>query len=305
MISYLKRKYNHHLDEVRSTIKLLDIEERFDIYFSRFFGFYLAKIGKKLSLTPTHVSLISLAVGLVGGGLLYFQDSFFITVIAGFLIVLAGVLDSADGQLARMTGKSSDFGRVIDGVIDNFVFGSCYIAGTLYFYPIYGWPIFLVASLAAYTHSYKAALYEFYKSEYLLLVGKSRSGYIPLSTAELKPTGYSWYHKIIDVMYSDYTKKQLFYTSRTPEDRAKMQSLAINGDKNFDDLYSSLNRKLLFWWAWISGSNTHRNAIIIASLFGRFDLYLCASLIWTLGVIPLSFQQKKWDKKLLSELSKD
>ncbi|MEQ9008440.1 MAG: hypothetical protein RLP12_11185, partial [Ekhidna sp.] len=97
MLGYLKRRYRNHQDQVLSTIKLIDVEERYDIYFSRFYGLYFAKVGRWLGLTPTHVSLISLMIGIVGGAMLYYQNSTLIIAIAGFLIVWAGVLDSADG----------------------------------------------------------------------------------------------------------------------------------------------------------------------------------------------------------------
>lgn len=303
MLGYLKKRYRKHLDEVLSTIKLIDIEERFDIYFSRFYGLYFAKAAKWLRLTPTNVSLISLVIGVVGGGMLFYQNHVGIVALGGFLVVLAGVLDSADGQLARMTGQSSDMGRVIDGLIDNLVFIACYVGGSLHFVPEYGWWIFALTAATGYAHSYKAALYEFYKSEYLLLVGKSQSGYIPLSVDEIKPTGSKWYHKIIDGINRDYTGKQIRFTSRTIEERSQMRALASANPEKFDSLYKKLNFELLFWWAWLGGSNTHRNAAILFALFGRFDLFLALSLFWTIGYWPLIRMQRKYDQKLLKELA--
>lgn len=303
MFGYIKRRYRKHLDEVLSTIKLIDIEERFDIYFSRFYGLYFAKMARWLKLTPTNVSLISLVIGVVGGGLFYFQDQIEIVILGGFLVIGAGILDSADGQLARMTGQSSDMGRVIDGLIDNLVFIACYVGGTLYFVPEYGWWIFALTAVTGYAHSYKAALYEFYKSEYLLLIGKSQAGYIPLSVEEIKPTGSKWYHKIIDGINRDYTGKQIKFTSRSAEERKSMRELASSTPEAFDPLYKKLNFKLLFWWAWLGGSNTHRNAAILFAILGRFDVFLAISLLWTIGYVPLVSTQRKFDKKLLEELN--
>jgi len=297
--------YKNHLNQVLATIKLIDIEERYDIHFSRFYGLYFAKAARWLQLTPTHVSLISLLVGVVGGALFYFQDNFNMVVLGAFLVTWAGVLDSADGQLARMTGQSSEVGRVIDGLIDNLVFISCYIGGTLYLLPQYGYPILLLMIAAGLAHSYKAGLYEFYKSEYLYLVGKSPAGYIPLSEDEIKPPGDKWYHKIIYAINKDYTRKQLRSTTRTAEERKKMRELSQSKPDLFDPLYSKYNKKMLFWYAWLGGSNTHRNAMIIAALLGRFEIYLAASVVWTIGYLPLNLLQRKYDKKLLRELSND
>jgi len=303
MFSYVKRRYQNHLDKVLSTIKLIDVEERYDLHFSRFYGLYFANAAKWLKMTPTHVSIISLVVGVIGGALFYYQDQLWIAALGGLLVTWAGVLDSADGQLARMTGQSSEIGRVIDGLIDNLVFIACYMGGTLYLIPQYGYWILILMVAAGVAHSYKSGLYEFYKSEYIYLVGKSDTGYIPLTTDEIKPTGDKWFHKIIHYINVDYTGKQIRSTTRSVEDRRKMQELSKNKPGQFDPLYSKWNYKMLFWWAWLGGSNTHRNAMIIAALFGRFDIYLAASLVWTVGYLPLNIMQRKYDQKLLKELT--
>ncbi len=298
--------FKKHLDEVYGSIKLLDIEEWFDIYFSRFFGLYFAKIGRYYNLTPTQISLASLFVGVIGGAMLYYQDDPLIVGIGCFLIVLAGVLDSSDGQLARMTGQSSDLGRVIDGVIDNFVFAAAYIGGSLFFLETYGWWIFLLAAVAGYAQSFKSTIYEFYKSEYLQLVGKTTTGNIPLSADEVKPAGDNLYHKFLFVVYKDYTKKQLAYTTRTADWRKKAQEVSQDDllCEKFDDNYRKFNKPLLTWWALFCGTNTHRTAAIILAMMSRFDLFLWISAIWTVALIPLSISQKIRDRKLLETLEK-
>ena len=298
--------FKKHFQEVYSSIKLIDIEERFDIYFSRFFGLYFAKIGKYYNLTPTQVSLASLVVGVIGGALLYYQNDLLLVGLGSFLIVLAGVLDSSDGQLARMTGQSSEIGRVIDGVIDNFVFVAAYIGGSLFFLDTYNWWIFLLAAAAGYTQSLKSALYEFYKSEYLQLVGKATSGNIPLTVDEIERSGDKWYHKFLHVVYKDYTAKQLAYTTRTYEWRKKAidASEDLEQRENFDNAYRKLNKPLLTWWALICGTNTHRTAAIVFAMTARFDLFLWSSAIWTIALIPISISQKRRDKKLIEILEK-
>lgn len=298
--------FKKHLEEVRGTIKLMDIEEWFDIYFSRFFGLYFAKMGKYFRWTPTQVSLASLFVGVIGGGLLFYQNEIWVVGTGCFLIVLAGVLDSSDGQLARMTGQASEIGRVIDGVIDNFVFVAAYIGGSLFFLDSYDWWIFALALAAGYAQSLKSLLYEFYKSEYLQLVGKATSGNIPLSADEVEPAGTKWYHKFLHVVYKDYTKKQLLYTTRTLAWRKKAIQLSEDADisDTFDANYRKLNMPLLTWWALICGTNTHRTALIVFAMMARFDLFLWVSVLWTVGLIPLSVSQKKRDRKLLEILEK-
>lgn len=291
-----------HLKEVYSTVKLIDIEERFDIYFSRFFGLFFAKMGRALFLTPTQVSMMSLIIGMMGGALLYFQENLSYIILAGFLISLAGVLDSADGQLARMTNSSTDLGRMIDGLIDNFVFMSCYVGATAYwvFKSEDGTLMIVLAVISGFLFSLKAALYDFYKSEYLQLVAKQTHGNVPLNLHELKVEGESWYHRVLYYLIYDYTRKQLFFSTRSEITRRKMQELSISSQALiFDDRYRSYNRPLMFWWAIFCGANTHRTLIIVSSLFGSFDLYLIASICWSIFLLPVSLRQKKLDQKLL------
>ena len=118
--------FSKHMAEVKETIKLVDVEEKYDIYFSRFFGLFFAKWGKALNLHPDHVTLLSLATGIFGAFFLYYQDNLIYASIAGVFIILSGVLDSADGQLARLTKKSTEAGRVLDGTVDTIVFLSLY-----------------------------------------------------------------------------------------------------------------------------------------------------------------------------------
>lgn len=93
--------------------KAREIEELADVYFFRPCGMVFAVAARALHLTPTIVTLIGMAVGVAGGLMLASPHTAF----AGFLvIVLHGVLDSSDGQLARMTGRSTEFGRMMDGV---------------------------------------------------------------------------------------------------------------------------------------------------------------------------------------------
>lgn len=222
-----------------SSIKLLDIEETFDIYFSRFFGLFFAKAGAQLGLTAMHITFASLAVGVIGGVMLYFQDYTLIIGIACFLITLAGVLDSADGQLARLTGTSSDFGRMVDGTIDNFVFMACYIAGGAYFLNTYG--LIAIAALgmaAGYAHSVKSSIYEFYKTEYLEFFNETKESCIPLNAKGLKLQGEKWYHKAVRYIILDYTSKQLLFTSRKPAQRIQMREFALKtgSKKSIEDL---------------------------------------------------------------------
>ena len=105
--------------------KAYEIEELADVYFFRPLGMVCAKAARAIRLTPTEVTIVGTLVGIVGGAMLY-SDSL---ALAGFgVLILHGILDSSDGQLARMTGQITELGRVLDGVSGYFTHVSAYVA---------------------------------------------------------------------------------------------------------------------------------------------------------------------------------
>jgi archaetidylinositol phosphate synthase len=68
-------------------------------------------------VTPNHLTTLRLATGL-GAAAALTQGEARWDVWAGFLWVLSTLLDYADGELARMTGKTSAFGHVYDYTTD-------------------------------------------------------------------------------------------------------------------------------------------------------------------------------------------
>lgn len=299
MIKQIKTHYR----EVLGTIKLIDIEEKYDIYFSRFFGLFFAKAANKLNLTPTNVSMASLLTGVVGGALLFFQPNLYFVIAATILITLSGILDSADGQLARMTGQSTELGRVIDGLIDTFVFIACYLGGAIPLIESYGIIIIGFGVLAFYVFGMKTATYDFYKTQYLFVFGKAQDA-IPFSVKETKKINDKGYSRLIHNLYLIFVDTQLRFTSRSKEMRLKMiHFLKEDGDK-FRKKYRHYNKPMMPWWAWICGLNIHRVSLIVFSFIGRFDLYLFISFGYGLVFLPLSYAQFRRDKKLIMEFEK-
>jgi hypothetical protein len=99
-----------------------------------------------------------------GGALLYDARFWF----AGFaLLVLHGVLDSSDGQLARMTGQTSDFGRVLDGAAGYLTHAAIYVALLAAAIRDGAGPaIDLLAAVAAVSNVVHAQLYDYHRTMY-------------------------------------------------------------------------------------------------------------------------------------------
>jgi len=76
----------------------------------------LARLFIKLGLGPNALSLLGMAAG-VGTGVLIWQGLPLWALGAGFL---CGVFDLCDGQVARLTGRTSAFGAFFDSTLDRY-----------------------------------------------------------------------------------------------------------------------------------------------------------------------------------------
>ncbi|MDC0592242.1 CDP-alcohol phosphatidyltransferase family protein, partial [Balneolaceae bacterium] len=150
------------------SIKNRIVEEGYDLYFSRPLGFIFAKWLSALKLSPTNISVVGMLIGVSGGVMLSQQNVLFYTALGGLLVTFAGILDSSDGQAARLYNTHTEMGRYLDMFNDMLVFIACYAGGLYYFVDTYTWYGFWgLGLLSGYMHSLKSNIYEYYKGEFL------------------------------------------------------------------------------------------------------------------------------------------
>lgn len=258
-------------------------------------------------MTPNQMSLVSLFIGVVAGVFFYHQEDIAIIGWACFFITLSGILDSADGQLARMTGQSSEIGRVIDGAIDSLVFMAAYIGGGIYFYQQgYGLWIIPLGVAAGYTHSVKSCVYEYYKAEFVYYVKADRNSRIAYVSEMQRPIGKGLIYTILYYLEVDYARKQSQFHGRKRENRERFEKYALNEQpKRFSKLYSEINEPIMTWWALVCGTNTHRTALMVCSLFGRMDIYFFFSIVTILPMFLIVKKQRKLDNQLLNLMAEE
>jgi phosphatidylglycerophosphate synthase len=152
--------------------KAQEIEELADVYFFRPLGMVLARAACALGLTPTAVTIVGMFVGAAGGALLYDERR----ASAAFgLIILHSILDSSDGQLARMTGRVTELGRVLDGVGGYVTHVAIYVA--LMARALAGGgssTIVLLAVAAAVANVIHAQMYDYHRAAYVRSVIEGR-----------------------------------------------------------------------------------------------------------------------------------
>ena len=160
-------------DAGRLSFKAYEIEELSDVYFFRPLGMMAARAARALRLTPTFVSIAGAIAGVAGGALLYNAS----LALAGFaLIIVHSILDSADGQLARMTGQVSEFGRLLDGIGGLVTHLAIYAAIlTAVLARGSGASLVLIALVAMIANLVHAQMYDYHRSAYARVVIKGEN----------------------------------------------------------------------------------------------------------------------------------
>ena len=126
MFKDLKKKY-------LATLKSSETEDWLDYRVIRPLCYFLAVFFAKLNIHPNAVTIASMFIG-AGSCIFFYHGSFYyegwyglwLNIIGVILLCIADLLDCTDGQLARLTGKKSRLGRILDGM-----------AGFTWFIPIY------------------------------------------------------------------------------------------------------------------------------------------------------------------------
>lgn len=221
----LKRQY-------RASLKSMDTEEHIDLYFYRPIGFAWAYLFRKLGIRPNAVTIASIFIGIAGGICFYYNDMA-INCLGMLLIVWANSFDSADGQLARLTGDYSRLGRILDGLSSELWFITIYIAICLHevhfspWFANHGWAIWVLAAAAGASHVQQARMADYYRQFHLSCVRGSGKSELEDSADLAKSLGeLSWKHnfwkKLIQTSYYNYTLSQ---EKATPEFQALRRKL--------------------------------------------------------------------------------
>lgn len=213
-----KGKIRQLRDEYRRSLKSGDTEEWFDLIFYRPIGFCWAVMARRLGIHPNAITIASIFIG-IAAGVAFYYDNFWINCAGVLLLVWANSYDSADGQLARMTGRYSRLGRILDGISSDLWFISIYIAiclrenHTSVFFIDHKWAIWVLGAVAGICHAQQAAMADIYRQFHLFfLKGKKGSELEDAGTLWKKYHSMSWktnfWGKLVMGIYANYTRTQ-------------------------------------------------------------------------------------------------
>jgi len=260
-----------------ASLKSIETENYIDRLIFRPVGFVIAKQLSKTTIMPNMITIISIFIGVASGPFFYYNQLHY-TLIGIFCLLVANLLDCVDGQLARLTGKNSKIGRILDGVAGDLWFASIYIFLALRLHTEYGtWLFFIPAALAGLSHLIQANITDYYKTLHLLFVSKEkgqdfqRLEDIRASYKTMKPD----IRKVLVFCYLIYTS---FQEATTPKLQQMLQHLHHTyGDLIPDDIRLDFRRQ----------SNRLMKILIDTMTFNSRIIFLFFTLI--IGYVWLYF----------------
>lgn len=274
--------------------KAYEIEELADVYFFRRTGIVLARAARTLQLTPTAVTAIGAIVGVAGGALLYFDH----LALVGFaLIVLYGVLDSSDGQLARMTGRATELGRFLDGaggyVVHLAIFTAIVASSAGRGAAVSS--LVPLAALSGLMTAFHAQLYDYHRTAYLQLAIKG---------TVRRETGPRLRVAWLDTVLRAYESIQRTLAGSHADVERAIAARASNGIVRDEDRsrYRACFYGPVRGWN-LLGDNTRRYALGVLAWFHHLDWFLAFILIpMNAALVALWLWQARADRRFLARL---
>lgn len=269
-----------------------EIAELADIYFFHPLGSLCARLAAALRVTPTQLTVVGALFGMAGGALLYDER---LGLLAFAVLIVHGIIDSADGQLARLTGQVTELGKVLDGGAGYVTHAAIFLAiaaGVLHRGGGSGGVLWMaLAGIATAAH---AQMYEYHRAAYSSVVGKGR---VPRhEPAKVAP----W----LRGLYRGYLLMQRWLIGLHAEVEAVLTRRAIAGvvtdeDRNRyrDHFYGPVR-------GWnLLGDNTRFYAIGVLVWFHRIDLFFAFILVpLNLAFLVLWLWQRRADQRFLGSL---
>jgi phosphatidylglycerophosphate synthase len=277
------------------SMKLKGMDGPIDLFIYRPVGFLVAWALSFTGASPNAVTLGSVAFGLAAG-LAALPGTASAFLLCALLFQLSNFLDCADGQLARLTGKYSKEGRILDGFADYAVNGFVFIgalSGLLRSGKAATPTILLVVAGAVAT-----AICCMYYDRAVTRFSRVMNGYGPSEDDEIEyARGRSLEAKganrMLWSLYSVYLRAQL---ERGAED--SMPTAALSEASKV--AYAEAMRPLLSAWSF-TGPSAHVLGLLVFAAVDRVEAYFVACVALLAPMIAFLFVQQLVDLRFKPE----
>ena len=269
-------------EEFKKTLKSSETEDWLDLHVVRPFCYYWALLFARFDIHPNTVTILSMFIG-AGSAIFFGCASYYycgtvglmLNIVAILLLCLADIFDCTDGQLARMTGKKSRLGRILDG-----------LAGFTWFVPIYHAMVYrfylhhdlefqllgisdtpenvLIATLVAYALGIisgftgiagQQRLADYYIQVHLFFLKGEKGAELDNSKHQQEiydqmDASTPWYERSFQKSYIDYTKKQEAVTPQFQRLMARLREKYGSADQipqQIRDEFRSYSLPVIKW----------------------------------------------------------
>jgi hypothetical protein len=256
--------------EYKNSLKMMEVEEVFDIIFYRPLAFLLVKLVYNTRITPNHLTLTAILLG-VTGGYFYSRGTAASCIIGAIFYLVFNIFDCSDGQLARLKRNGTPGGRLIDGIADYIAAVAIYTGIAIGYTDKPGQPslMLILLALSGISIIVQEALVDYYRTRFLdyVLERKSTLGEgIEEYRNEYKTLKNQKGRRFDKIIISIYLKYSTIQRKLAAKRKGEKMFKASSAD------YFNKNRIMIRFWVTM-GPTAKITALIICSLFCRFDIF--------------------------------
>ncbi len=324
-------------EQLQQTFKSGDTEEWLDVVWTRPIGYLWAHLFNYFDVHPNTVTVLSIFIGVAAAYFFTFgsyrmagTEGLILNIVGVLLLAWANFYDSADGQLARMTGKKTQLGRILDGAAGDVWFSFLYHSLFFRFYQYhdaeFAWlgiennerntliadSIFYVAIWVSGIgfHARQCGLSDYYRQIHLFFL-KGKAGSELDSSVQQKqiyketPWKGNVIYKLFLLTYINYTKGQ---EKQTPQFQRLKQKLkdkygtTENIPQTFRDEFRRRSLPMMKW-ANILTFNTRAITYYVSCLLDLPWLYLVVELtLFTWLYLYMRHTHEKFCRELSNQL---
>ena len=285
-------------DDLKASRKSEDTDDLVDVLVYHPIAIRLAHWFIKHGFSANAVTLLSLLFG-VGGSIFFYPQNVWINLFGIACELFAVILDFCDGQIARLTHTSSQFGRVLDGTVDITNFLAVYIAIGLRMMrePIpftereWGFLIWIVLLVTMLCHASQARMADYYRGLHLYFLKGSSDNADLTRTKKIRqelaslPKGSPFFERIYRLFYFLYTKDQEIHTPWAQRMLDRLEEKGGRIPEETADAYITRSRR------YIQLTN------VLTFNIRAYALYVClllGKLVFYVPLVVVALEAVKW-----------
>jgi phosphatidylglycerophosphate synthase len=296
--------YEKLRSEYLGSLKPPETEELINQIINRPIAFATAKLFHTMRVRPNLVTLFSLLCG-VSAGVLFSRGGFPDALWAGVLLQLMIIFDCADGQLARMTNRSTRLGRILDTLADLTTHCAIFWGVAIGLYRNTGSVLpFFLALLSQISMYYHMALFDHFKNKFVTIAMPQCADQLDsldsiknkIDQLETKNSALSGILKKIFLWFSkmEHRVVSIGYPSEGGDTVSNMKDTPSMDAKTRELYYREMRVPTKLWT--MIADTIHLTIFVVCGVLNRVSLIFPLILLYTnaVMVVALCIQRVKY-----------